>query len=941
MKGFNIMKLATIAAGAALVGSAVAPIAAAALTDLTKSDVINADGAPVVGIVVGSQAALSDVVWAGNIAAKLAQVATKTTAVSGGSGAGSANVSDIMVNLALGGTTTISGGKTFFSNIDSSSGASSEAGFTDQNVSNSNVPSLKYYGSKTFTWNNASYSTTMQEKLNFTADALFDSSSTQKTLEAKILQGQLKYTVDLGSGVPAVESVGSTATFADDKNDNVVIPFFGIDYLVKSASKASGYVELVATNGEKDYKDGDKIEGLKDNNGNSYYIVVGPGGLDGSTNKIKLDIYDSTDTKLDGGYFSTGDVVFYKSGQTFLSTSVNVSAILKSTISSSDVYVATIYIGTSRVQLYNGNGYPYDPTKISSDYDYTVNLSWSSDNNYLTRIDVVNSSRKVWNASTALKVGDSASYPNGMGSLKVIGYQLPGFSGATKTERTTGVTIGNNALTYKDSTYEALHSIPFYIYAGELSNGGSTPFTMDGKTFSAAISLTDTNIWVSDSTGNRVAVSGATVAQCIGDGNYINGQKVAVQVPAVDNTLTSAKINGTSVAEGIRIDINGMTFKLAQIGLNETDDGNCVFLTADGNVTVRKDSSTGTVLQEIWYVDQNATARGATSTSAVKTFEAPIALAGQSDVTAQFITYVDERATSGRLWFLLSDQNFTTQYTKKVGFIGTDVGENFYMQWPFYVPNTNDLDFNGLTYNINNFRVAKFVVDENNASFTDFNAFVDTATGNLVTFPQSQLSGYSSEVNYAQGGLTGSTSPNFNMSLYSGSGLPTDAYSDYGTHAVLANSIVTFTIPEARPQFELLLSGTGTVTTTTGGEELTIAKGETKTTSGGTTVEVKDVTYTATCGGAGTCTPAEYQMVVPIGKLVYSDDSPPTGKVIIVGGHLVNALAKGITDDKLVAAGDTVAEKEANGDIVVAGFTASDTGAAAQELIDALDAMVQ
>jgi len=34
-----------------------------------------------------------------------------------------------------------------------------------------------------------------------------------------------------------------------------------------------------------------------------------------------------------------------------------------------------------------------------------------------------------------------------------------------------------------------------------------------------------------------------------------------------------------------------------------------------------------------------------------------------------------------------------------------------------------------------------------------------------------------------------------------------------------------------------------------------------------------------------------------------------------------------------------VAEKQDNGDIVVAGYTAADTGAAAQELIDALDAM--
>jgi hypothetical protein len=43
----------------------------------------------------------------------------------------------------------------------------------------------------------------------------------------------------------------------------------------------------------------------------------------------------------------------------------------------------------------------------------------------------------------------------------------------------------------------------------------------------------------------------------------------------------------------------------------------------------------------------------------------------------------------------------------------------------------------------------------------------------------------------------------------------------------------------------------------------------------------------------------------------------------------------------LTKGGDMVAEQLSNGNIVVAGYTASDTGAAAQELIAALDAWVE
>jgi len=70
-------------------------------------------------------------------------------------------------------------------------------------------------------------------------------------------------------------------------------------------------------------------------------------------------------------------------------------------------------------------------------------------------------------------------------------------------------------------------------------------------------------------------------------------------------------------------------------------------------------------------------------------------------------------------------------------------------------------------------------------------------------------------------------------------------------------------------------------------------------------------------------------------NLVKLDTQGAGGAKIIVGGHLVNNLAKGVTDDYLAQAGQWMLGKDAvSGNIVVAGFTAEDTKVAANALID-------
>jgi hypothetical protein len=246
----------------------------------------------------------------------------------------------------------------------------------------------------------------------------------------------------------------------------------------------------------------------------------------------------------------------------------------------------------------------------------------------------------------------------------------------------------------------------------------------------------------------------------------------------------------------------------------------------------------------------------------------------------------------------------------------------------------------------NSFYVAAVGVDNNtsNAATVDYNVYFDTATANTVTYPNTNLSMYSSDVNFSSnlnGNAQAWTLRNDEPYLHA-------AYSDWGSKISLDSGVMTSVMPQNRKYIVMVVGGSGTSTTPTGGDSLTGLKlKETQTTPAGTKITVTSVT--GSCGGAGVCTPASFQKTVSLANnLVYTDATPPSGKVVIVGGYLVNSLAQNLTlsdgttlQDALTKGGDMVAEQLSNGNIVVAGYTASDTGAAAQELIAALDAWVE
>src|SRR3989344_5325522 len=141
MKGFNVKKLAAIATGAALLGTAALPLVSA--TSITKDDIYSSNGSPNVNIVVGSQAQVSDAIWAGNLAAKIAEKAatTQTVSVSGAPGSGAGlDLSDLTVDVTIGGTVSFgAGSKNYNVNLDSRSSAGSVEVLTAMDSSDSNA----------------------------------------------------------------------------------------------------------------------------------------------------------------------------------------------------------------------------------------------------------------------------------------------------------------------------------------------------------------------------------------------------------------------------------------------------------------------------------------------------------------------------------------------------------------------------------------------------------------------------------------------------------------------------------------------------------------------------------------------------------------------------------------------------------------------------------
>ncbi|MFH1255791.1 MAG: S-layer protein [Candidatus Diapherotrites archaeon] len=1009
MKGLTIKKLAAIAAGAVLVGTALAPIVTA--IDLQRSDIYKSNGSPAVDIVVGKMAQVSDAVWAGNIAAKIASKAATSTdvAISGGGEGGTANPSDLSVDLAIGGVVAYgAGSKQYKVNLNSASGANE----IDANILTSSQLTNLYNSDVTIKVNASTSTIREQEKITVTIDTKFDKTTDVKDLVGMIGSSQFQYKVDLGTGVPLNGSGNKNYSYYTDggSSDNVKLPFFGTTYELKTAdfNSTTQNVKLVRSSAKETYNEGQTITGLKgrgtaDGKDLSVKVVqiTQSGPASGSFN-VTLELYDG-ETRLDTQTISAStdlsETFVDAAGDLVLASNLFVDTIALATTTSTGYIEITK--GTDTVVLYSGKGYPYDSSNISGPYDYTVSFTTSGLNGSSAKFTgiVIQNSRERWDSGTSVLYptnvnqsltgteGTQAVFGNALADgVAGKGYAKVEFQGFEGTQSKTSIKLGkitgtNPALDQASyggaEFYDAsggVHRIPFAL---GLSDGGgqtgSGSFTFDGATIAYRVNY-------GSGTSARSGTRDVNITVTTGD--YVNGRtwtitdtneaQALVSVSGGIGVLTDTLgLGNWQIGTDANTAVDGVTYKLLDANWAETgsDPANAIVVAVDANVELQLNTLSASPKSNGTYIyntsgDTTDDSYGQLYLSNDTTFEpaatvaktaAGIGLYGSDNTRKAY--YAARISTSGStsraLWFVMDDQNFyladsnVTQYSKAVGFHGTaqndGTGGTAGNSVSYYSP--DNIDFASNRAQTNQYYAAEFQVDDpldTTGGGADFNVIIDTRDGGLIgPFPNDQLSVFGYDVNY--NATNGYMLRSGTQSDYLSGG-----YTDVGGKATIdaTNNIVSFSLPQNREQIVIYVLGAESTRTTTGDELTGLAEGDTGTTAAGTNITITKINYTAgDCGAAaaGSCTatPSKALTLASVpDNLVVLDTDNTSGSHIIVGGPIVNRLADQVSglSERLNSDGDVVAEKM-DGDIVVAGYSAADTGNAAQELIDAIDGL--
>ncbi|MBI4210627.1 MAG: S-layer protein [Candidatus Diapherotrites archaeon] len=532
-------KLAAIATGAALLGTAAAPMVAA--IDIKKSDIFDsATGAPIVNIVVGSDAQVSDGIWAGNLAAKIASKAgtSKTVDVkvnadaNGGTGAsGSVNLADLTIDVTVGGTVSISSSSSyrFKGRLDSQTGSTSAPEIStgnDTNVLKSGQLSYLHNAAVKQKVDNNATNPTIEERIGVVADAKQNTTgSGVKDLFATISGGQFYYE-SIINGTTGLD-MGNTS-FTSGSNDSVKLILFGEQYELSSATLngANPNVTLVKSAAKVTKFEGDTIDGLEGDGAYAGQAVsvkfisltsTGPT----ATYEAKFDLIDSKGTVItsQSGVTSTANNnnlrdLFTKNGDAVLKSNLFVNNIGRAE-STQQGYI-DVTAGTDTLVLYHNKGYPYDSTSTASSFPYLVTIT--SPGNFLQKIRIANDTDKWTTDTTSLgplypsNAGDSLTGHAGTSAL--FGQSLPAgtlgkgfakveFLGFEGKESRAQILIGRDAgilngldgsarayggIKFKGKD-EADHTLPFAVAEDSTAPTDTTvpgrnhgEFTFDGKT---------------------------------------------------------------------------------------------------------------------------------------------------------------------------------------------------------------------------------------------------------------------------------------------------------------------------------------------------------------------------------------------------------------------------------------------------------------------------
>jgi len=427
MKGLNVKRIVALGLGAALVGSALAPAVMAGMinnaSSITRGNIIDATtGMPVVDIVVGSQGKAPDVVWAGNIAAKVAQLATVD-----------ATAAAPTVDYTVGGTTSVTGEGETEEAVAVLSAVGSEFGAIS--VSSSKMPSL--VDDKAVDWkvNDNDVQVEIKETLETATGvgvyAQADNGSTAYAfgeVVAAVPAGTLKYVLDLSDTPIEADQSGMDANSKVD----IVIPWLGKNYVVDSVSADGTELVMYADTLPTELATGEKLE------------LTPTTKYAGKTVEVQLvDLFESEVGA--GNYEAKWAVIvdgvvqdYYSAEPTYDLKDVFDDDYFTDTItvsnagrnSAAGTYTATIRTGADRVELQDGEGYPFtNDSDVDDIAPWEVQIAVNG-SDAITSITLQNnwaytrdSGSEGDTSKYVLKVGEEIVLPNEFAKFQFIGFQ--------------------------------------------------------------------------------------------------------------------------------------------------------------------------------------------------------------------------------------------------------------------------------------------------------------------------------------------------------------------------------------------------------------------------------------------------------------------------------------------------------------------------------------
>lgn len=941
MKRLNVKKLAAVGAGAALMSSALALPVVAQYTP-TLDDLIGNDGKPNVTVVVGEKAAVSDVLWAGKIAAKIAQLAplknkkkVQVTArlsddfqlpTNGGGGEtvkpeASAQVTNITATLQVGGTQKVVAGAKIYDDQDLNSMKETELG--TKTLTHSQLDFL-IDETKDYWIQGNSDSQRVQEKIIVSPDAKFETDKRVKDLVMYFdSRGDVKYKVELGDGIPT----SWRYTTGSDRN-SMQIPFFGEWYGVLYASATE--LRLAKNLGEPlSYSTGETITGLK---GAGKYagqeLTLEIGTYSSNTNTIGVILKDASGNEITSKDVKPGTFLEEEfadnDGNPYFSDSVYVDSIYQ--IGTEGKGKVSVYVGKDIVKIKHNEVYPYDPTASSSEKYWLAKFTVT--NNKIMSIEIYNNIRDMsrWDYRNPIFPSEEGSY---LGALTEDGKN-------------------------------GLHSMVFLNGAPEDTVGYGF-FEVEFNGWKSGDETT--TWWLTDDIAADTTGAGAGVLKYTDDSD--NYHEVPFFYPELSgDTITRQviELGGTNYyfgmempTGGIQNPCDGNTYD-GYFNISTTDEPASM---ADYIAGVNPADVNTTGLESGYYCDTDKNfyfKKIAPADIITKTKNMKMANVLLEGTDRNFYYAFVNPGTE--VWLLLDD---STVFAPKYGgldFKGTDVNEDKTIDVLYYLPNTTDLG--GGQSDV--FYVAWF-------SFTDGapvggKVYMDTADATLIDPENTDLTTYNYEMEYT--GVNGET---LQLTEENAADKVQEAYSDYGSYFSILNEEFKAVIPEKKRKIKYTVKGKSVTTEVTGGETVTLAEGETKTVAGTTftlqkvdynlSVSVTPETCPATSAAAiskadiekyieTTVDPTEAYMPVnfSVDSILTTDTTTVeiSGPKILVGGWLVNTMVDkdtklddGTTLGDKVSEKGYVVEKVSSGDIYIVGYTAQDTAQAASEFVSALD----